>query len=157
MSLINALRKHVDEVAGTLGNNERIQGRAQGYQQQLLQGLNQALPMLSKDPQHVTMDDMLSSGIGAMPLSIAGRTAANMPLAESPNIAELQNELALSQQVYQIHKDAIDRGEYLTETLDGYPDKNGLFRLTLTTRNVDEARQNMDRVKGLLESLNRTK
>lgn len=38
--------------------------------ERLQKGLLSAFPMLGKDPQNVTMDDLMASGVGAMPMSI---------------------------------------------------------------------------------------
>lgn len=63
-------KKHISEVAGTLAGNERIKERSKGYAATLKNTLLNNYPMLSKDPQNVTVADILGSGLGAMPLAI---------------------------------------------------------------------------------------
>lgn len=60
------------------------------YQRTFEKGLVNALPMLANDPQNVTMQDLLNSGLGVMPLSMKGyKTVAqgmkeiSMPLKRS--------------------------------------------------------------------------
>lgn len=69
--MAKALMEHISEVYSTLdkgstGKNIRHDVDA------LASNLKTALPMLAKDPQYVTMDDMLNSGVGFMPLSVNG-------------------------------------------------------------------------------------
>lgn len=68
--LLKEGKKHISEVAGTLAGNERIKERSKGYAATLKNTLLNNYPMLSKDPQNVTVADILGSGLGAMPLAI---------------------------------------------------------------------------------------
>lgn len=68
--LLDTLKNHIGEVYGTLSGNERVKQRAKGYADQAQRGLLQSLPMLSKDPQYVSAEDLLNSGFGVMPLSV---------------------------------------------------------------------------------------
>ena len=64
------LLDHLSEVGGTIAGNEMLQQRAGDYSNAVQRGLLSSFPMLAKQPQNVTMQDMLNSGIGVMPAAI---------------------------------------------------------------------------------------
>lgn len=69
--MAKALMEHISEVYSTLDKGST--GKNIRHDVDALAGnLKAALPMLAKDPQYVTMDDMLNSGVGVMPLSVKG-------------------------------------------------------------------------------------
>jgi hypothetical protein len=74
--LAEALKNHASEVYDTLTGNERIKDRAKGYTEPFKKGVLSSFPMLSKDPQNVTITDMLSSGFGVIPGTFIGPKAA---------------------------------------------------------------------------------
>jgi hypothetical protein len=67
---------HIKEVSDSLSDNENIRND----KKRLKANIEKSLPMLSKDPQNVSIGDMLSSGIGVMPLTFAGKMAKNAPI-----------------------------------------------------------------------------
>jgi hypothetical protein len=80
--LSQALKDHVSELYSTLdtgSTGRNIRHDANSIKRAMLN----SYPMLSKAPQHVTADDMLSSGFGAMPLSVKGiNTLTRLPETE---------------------------------------------------------------------------
>jgi hypothetical protein len=104
-------KKHIKEIYSTLdkgstGKNIRHDASA------LASNLKTALPMLAKDPQHVTMGDMLNSGVGVMPLSVKG--LSKLPETEfsrAHTLAQANAALPVEQGGLGLHPDntAMDR------------------------------------------------
>lgn len=63
MGLLDELLSGIGETYNTLSGNERIKQRAKGYGDAFQQGLLSALPILAKQPQDITPEDAINSGL----------------------------------------------------------------------------------------------
>lgn len=63
MGLLDEFLSGIGETYDTLSGNERIKQRAKGYGDAFQQGLLSALPILAKQPQDITPEDAINSGL----------------------------------------------------------------------------------------------
>ena len=58
------MRGNISETYDTLTGDLSTEEKLNWYLDKVGKGAEQALPMLSKDPQDVTLDDLMMSGVG---------------------------------------------------------------------------------------------
>ena len=141
--LLDLLNEHLNEVGRTLTGNERINQRAKGYANQVESGLLSALPMLAKNPQDITPEDVINGGLLG--------TVGNMSKLENyvghhrAPMKEIDNTTSALHDLLGIYGDDIYSKNAKQYYGDGYPYDMESIKVMQAVRNKPEQQVNVYR------------